>query len=164
MALAVTGYDLSLFVHITAVVVGLGATFAEAVMFPVAMSVGARHLPYLHRLQLTINTRLAAPALVVVLATGLYQVSDADLDFGSFWISASMTIVIVLGALSGLYFIPSDRKLGAMVEREIEAAGDGEVQLSDEYMRGARMQGIVGGIAGLLVIVAIYLMVMKPGA
>lgn len=41
----VSGYTLSLFLHVTAVVVGFGATFAESVVFPVAVKVGAKHLP-----------------------------------------------------------------------------------------------------------------------
>jgi uncharacterized membrane protein len=160
---AVTGYEISLFVHISAVVIGLGATFAESIMFPVAMKLDKRHLPYIHRLQLAINQWLATPALVVILATGFYQVSDADLDFGDFWLSGTFAIVIVLGGLIGAYFIPADRRLGPMVAREIAAAGDREVVLSDEYQRRARMEGIVGAIAGVLVVVAIYLMVTKPG-
>jgi uncharacterized membrane protein len=160
---AVTSYELSLVLHLAAVVVGLGATFAEAIMFPVAMSLDKRHLPYVHRLQLAINQWLATPALVIILATGIYQTADADFDFGDFWLSASMTIVIILGGLIGAYFIPADRRLGPMVEREIAAAGSGEVVLSDEYQRRARTEGIVGAVAGVLVIVAIYLMVTKPG-
>jgi uncharacterized membrane protein len=163
MPLAVTSYDFSVFLHITAVVVGLGATFAESVTFPVAMKLDARHLPYVHRLQLTINKWLATPALVVILATGFYQVSDRDWDMGDAWISVTLAIVIALGGLLGAYFIPADRRLGAMVEREIADAGPGELTLSDEYQRGARTEGIVGTIAGLLVVVAVYLMVTKPG-
>jgi uncharacterized membrane protein len=160
---AVSGYEVSLFLHISAVVVGFGATFAESIMFPVAMTLDKRHLPYVHRLQLAINQWLATPALVLVLATGFYQVGDADFDFGDFWLSAAFAIVIVLGGLIGAYFIPTDRKLGAMVAREIAAAGDGEVVLSDEYQRRARTEGIVGAVAGVLILVAIYLMVTKPG-
>ena len=55
MTLALTSYDFSLFLHITAVMVGFGATFAESIMFPVAMKMSPRHLPYVHRLQLAIN-------------------------------------------------------------------------------------------------------------
>ena len=160
---AVTGYELSLFLHITAVVVGFGATFAEAIMFPVAMKLDKRHLPYVHRLQLAINMWLATPGLVIVLATGLYQTIDGDWDFGDFWISGSLTIIVVIGGLLGGYFIPADRRLGPMVEREIAAAGEGEVVLSDEYQRGSRTEGIVGSITGLLVVAAVYLMVTKPG-
>jgi uncharacterized membrane protein len=163
MPLAVTTYELALFLHITAVVVGLGSTFALAITFPVAMQLDPRHLPYVHRLGLAINKYLATPGLVLVLATGIYQTADADFDFGGFWISASLTIVIVLGGLIGAYFIPTDRRLGEMAQREIAAAGDGEVVMSDDYQRRARTEGMVGALAGVLIIVAVYLMVTKPG-
>ena len=167
LPLALSTYELSLFIHISAVMVGFGATFAEAIMFPVAMKAGVRHLPYVHRLQLAINTWLATPALVIVLATGIYQVADQDAyGFDQFWISATMTIVIVIGGLLGGYFIPADRKLGPMVEREIAAAGEGGVGLDDlsaEYQRRARIEGVVGTITGILLIFAVYLMVTQPG-
>lgn len=158
-----TAPSVSLFLHITAVVVGFGATFAESIMFPVALKLSPRHLPYVHRLQLAINRWFATPALVVVLATGIYQTSEGDFGFGEFWISATLVIVLVIGALLGAYFIPADRRLGPMVEREIAAAGEGEVVLSDEYQRKARAEGMVGTITGVLIIVAIFLMVTKPG-
>jgi uncharacterized membrane protein len=161
--LAVTSYDLSVFLHVTAVVVGFGATFAESVTFPVAMMMDKRHLPYVHRLQRAINQWLTTPALVVILATGFYQVSDRDWELGDFWLSGTLTIVIVLGAILGMYFIPEDRRLQAMAERDIAASGSGEVVLSEEYRRRGRVEGIVGGLAGLLVVIAVYLMVTKPG-
>jgi uncharacterized membrane protein len=163
LTLAVTSYDFSMFLHITAVVIGFGATFAESITFPVAMMQNKRHLPYVHRLQRSINSWFTGPAMLVILATGFYQVSDRDFDLGEFWLSGTLTIVIVLGAILGGYFIPEDRKLEAMVERDIAASGDGEVKLSAEYMRRSRREGIVGGITGLLIVVAIYLMVTKPG-
>jgi uncharacterized membrane protein len=163
--LAVSTYDISLFIHITAVVVGFGATFAEAIMFPVALKAGVRHLPYVHRLQLAINQYMAGPALLVVLVTGVYQTADRW-EFDQFWISASLVILIVIGAINGAYFIPADRRLGPMVERDLAAAGEGEVKLSDlsdEYQRQGRLEGIIGAITGLLLIIVIYLMVTKPG-
>ena len=163
LPLAVSSYEISLVVHITAVVVGLGSTFAESIAFPVAMRLDARHLPYVHRLQLAINQYLATPALVVILVTGIYQVSDADFEFGDVWISGSFAIVIILGGLLGGYFIPADRRLGPMAQRDIERAGGGPVVLSDEYQRASRTEGVVGMVAGLLTVVAIYLMVTKPG-
>jgi uncharacterized membrane protein len=163
LTLAVTSYDFSLFLHVTAVVVGFGATFTESVTFPVAMTMNKRYLPYVHRLQRAINQWFASPALIVILATGFYQVSDRDWDMGDFWLSGTLTIVIVLSAILGGYFIPEDRKLQAMVERDIAASGQGEVVLSDEYQRRSRREGIVGGLTGLLIVVAIYLMVTKPG-
>jgi Predicted integral membrane protein (DUF2269) len=165
--LAVTNYEFSLFLHITAVMVGFGATFAEAIMFPVAMRVSVRHLPYVHRLQLAVNMWLALPALAIVTATGIYQVTDQDAwGFDQFWISAALVIVILIGLILGAYFIPMDRKLGPMVEREIAAAGDRELSVTDlspEYQRLGRLEGLIGTIAGILLIIAVYLMVTKPG-
>jgi uncharacterized membrane protein len=149
---AVSTYDISVFLHVTAVVVGFGATFAESIAFPVAIKLDARHLPYVHRFQLAINQWFATPALVVVLVTGMYQVSEGGYSFGDAWISATLAIVIVLGGLIGGYFVPADRRLGAMVADELAAAGDGPVTLSDEYQRRARIEGNVGALAGVLII------------
>jgi hypothetical protein len=153
-------YDISVFVHVSAVVVGFGATFAEALLFPVAMKAGVRHLPFVHQVQLAINERLAGPALGLIILTGIYQTIDGDWGFGSFWISATILIAIVLGGMLGAYFVPTDRRLAAQAQREVDETGN----VSDEYQRAARTEGIVGGVAGLLVIAAVFLMVTKPGA
>ena len=42
--------------------------------------------------------------------------------------------------------------------------GGGAVTPSDEYQAKAKAQGAVGALAGVLIIVAIFLMVVKPGA
>jgi uncharacterized membrane protein len=160
MLASITAYSVSIFIHISAVIVGFGATFAEAVTFPVAMKLDKRHLPYVHKLQLFINQRLASPALVVILITGLYQVSKGDWSFGDVWISLSFLIVIVLGGLLGGYFIPTDRKLGAQVEKELAAGGE----LSADYLAQVRREGVFGTITGVLILLAVFLMVTKLGA
>jgi uncharacterized membrane protein len=163
MPLAVSSYEFSVFIHVTAVMVGLGATFAESVLFPVAIKMSPRNLPYVHRLQLTINRHFAAPALLIVLATGIYQMAEGNWDYGDFWVSGTLTIVVIIAILLLAYFIPSDKRLQPMVEREIAEAGGGEVKLSEEYLRAGRTQGIVGSITGILLVVAVFLMVTKPG-
>ena len=157
---AITAYSVSVFIHITAVVVGFGATFAEALMFPVAQKLDPRHLPYVHKLQMTINRALATPALLIVIVTGIYQVSEGNWSFGDFWISATFLIVIVIGGLLGAYFVPSDRRLGAQVERDLAETG----APSAAYLDAARTQGMVGALTGFLLVLAIFLMVTKPGA
>ena len=164
MLATVDAYNISLFLHISAVVIGFGATYAEAIMFPVAMKVDKRHLPYVHRLGMAINQRLATPALVVILITGIYQVAEDDgrgWSFGDAWVSATFAILIVLGGLIGGYFVPTDRRLAEMAERDL-ASESGE--LSAEYQAGAKRIGAIGGLAGVLVLVAIFLMTTKPGA
>jgi uncharacterized membrane protein len=163
MPLAVSGYEFSVFLHITAVVVGFGATFAESVMFPVAMRMSPRNLPYMHKLQLTLNQYFANPALLVVIATGIYQMSEGNWEWGDFWVSGTLVIVVIVGAINGAFFIPSDRRLLPIVERDIANSGNGEVELSEEYLGKVKVQGILGPVVGILLVIAIYLMVTKPG-
>ncbi len=158
MLASITALDISIWIHITAAVVGFGATFAEAVTFPVAMKLDKRHLPYVHKLQLFINQRLATPALVVILVTGIYQVSEGDFSFGDTWISASFLIVIVLGGLLGAYFIPTDRRLFDQVTKDLAETGEP----SKAYLADVRREGVMGTITGILIIVALFLMVTKP--
>ena len=164
MPLAVTSYDFSVFLHISAVVIGFGSTFAESITFPVAITMDRRYLPYVHRLQRRINEWFAGPAMLVILATGFYQVSDRDWDLGDFWLSGTLTIVVVIGAVLGGYFIPEDRRLEVMAERDIAASpAGGEITMSEEYLRRSRLEGIVGAFTGVLILIAIYFMVTKPG-
>src|SRR3954469_8213178 len=117
----VNGYNVSLFLHITAVMVGFGATFALAIATPVALKLDPRHLPYVHQLSIAINRYFATPALVVVLATGFYQISEGNWDW-DFWIIATLVIVVVLGGLIGAFFLPHSKKMKAIADRDAAAA------------------------------------------
>ena len=164
--LAVTTYDFSVFLHVSAVMIGFGATWAEAVMFPVAAKMSPRHLPYVHRLQLVINKFLAAPAILIVASTGIYQASEGSWDYGDLWVSGTIAILVVVAAILLAYFIPPDRKLLPMIEKEIADLGGGEIQLSQlsaEYIRKGKLEGAIGSLMGVLLIVAIYFMTTKPG-
>jgi predicted Kef-type K+ transport protein len=166
MPLAVTNYEFSVFLHVTAVVVGFGATFAESVFFPVAMRMSARNLPYVHRLQLVINQFFVLPALVIVVATGIYQMSEGDWDYGDLWVSGTLTIVVIIALTLVFFFIPVDRRLLPMIQQTLADTGDRELTLEDlpkDYARWGRLEGLVGAILGVLLIVAIYFMVTKPG-
>jgi uncharacterized membrane protein len=158
MLASITALNVSIWIHVTAAVVGFGATFAEAVTFPVAMKLDKRHLPYVHKLQLFINQRLATPALVIILVTGIYQVSEGNFSFGDTWISATFLIVIVLGGLLGAYFIPTDRRLFEQITKDLAETGGP----SKEYLADVRREGVLGTITGILIVVALFLMVTKP--
>jgi uncharacterized membrane protein len=166
MPLAIENFEYSIFLHITAVVVGFGSTFSESVMFPVAMKTSARHLPYVHRLQLVLNQFFAIPAALVVAATGIYQMDKLSLDYGDFWVSGTITILVVLFLVNILFFIPTDRKLLPIIEKAVADAGDKELTLRElppTYQRWGRAEGFVGALMGVLLIAAIFLMTTKPG-
>ena len=120
MLAAINLHSILVFIHVTAAFVGLGATFALAVAFPLAIRLGEpRNFPYVHELSLEVTRKLANPALVLILITGIWQALDADISLGEPWISGAFVIVIVIGGLQGMYFIPTDRKLAKLAADEI---------------------------------------------
>lgn len=163
MIAALNLYTISLFIHISAAVVGLGATFALSIAFPLALRMNdPRHLLFMHKLNLEVVRKLASPALAIILITGIVQVLDSDAwDFGEPWISATFVLLILIGGLQGAYFTKTDRKLAAQVESEI--AG-GATELSADYQKEAQREGSMGVLMGLLVLATIFLMVVKPGS
>jgi hypothetical protein len=50
----------------------------------------------------------------------------------------------------------------AAAKRDIEAAGEGEVEFGEEFNRASAAGARVGPIAGLIVILTIYFMAAKP--
>jgi hypothetical protein len=159
----INGYNISLWLHITAVMVGFGSTFALAIATPVALKLDPRHLPYVHQLSLALNRYFASPALIVVLATGFYQASKLHAT-SEFWVVGTLVIVVLLGGLMGMVFLPSSKALKEISEREIVAAGDGPYTPSAAYNQRARAEMIAGPITGLLLVAAVFLMVTKIGA
>ena len=153
-------YNISLWLHVSAAVVGLGATFALSVGFPLALRLDPRHLPFVHHLSMDVNRKLASPALLLLVVTGIYQGVDSD-TMGKPWLGITFAIAIVLGGLQGAYFVPTDKKLAAQAEKELAA---GATTLSEDYQRQAQREGGIGALAGILIVLAVLLMVTQPGA
>ena len=156
---AITFYDVVLTVHILAVVVAFGVVFAYPVIDAFARSSMPANLAALHRLHIVLARSVVTPAMVVVLLAGLYLALDR-FSLGDPWISATFAILFVLFGLTGAFLIPADKRLAGLAERD--AAGGGGP--SAEYDAERRKAEAIGGIALLLVVVAIFLMVAKPGA
>jgi hypothetical protein len=157
---AVAFYDVVLFVHILAVVLAFGPTFAYPVFLAVAERSDPRALPAVGR-AIHAWDRIGAIMLVVIIAAGLYLTIDRW-SFSDFFISWGMLAVIVLGGLSGGYFMPRTKRLVALGERDIAASGEGEVKFSAEFQALNKQVGKVGTVAGLIVILTIYVMTAQP--
>jgi hypothetical protein len=105
-------------------------------------------------------------AAIVVAATGIYQVDQFNFDYGDFWLSATIAILVVIFLVNIFFFIPTDRELLPVIEQAIADAGDKELTLRDlppTYQRWGRAEGIVGSLMGILLIAAIFFMTTKPG-
>lgn len=156
-SVAVRFYDVVLTIHILAVVIAFGVVFS----YPVLDAWFRRAVPgdvaALHRLHLALGQRVISPAMVVVLVAGLYLALQDPWSLADPWISATFAILIVLFGLMGAVLTPADRRLAKLAE-----SGGGEA--GDDYERERRRADAFGGLALLLVVVATFLMVAKPGA
>ncbi len=166
MITAVSFYDVVLFFHILLVVLAFGPTFAYPMFLATAERTDPRGLPGVGRAIIAWD-RIAQIMLLVILIAGIYLVATesglgAAWEFSDFFVSWGFIAVIVIGAASGGYFTPKTRKLVELVERDIAAAGAGQVQLSDEFQALNKQLAKVGTAVGLFTILTIYVMTAKP--
>ena len=145
-------YNVVIFFHILAVVFVWGPTFAYPVFFATAGKTNPAALPTIGRAVLSWSRIVGRLGILVLLASGIYLVEDAGLDYGSFFISWGIAAILVLYALIEAFFIPNTKRF-------IEAVEAGR---QDEAQGLAARQRIAGPIAGLLVILTIYVMTAKP--
>ena len=159
---AVTFYDVVLWLHISGVVLAFGPTFAFGLYMALAQRKHPRAMPAFLEGSLLVQRTLVTAGGVLILISGLYLAFDRW-DLGYFFITWGLVaIVVLLGMVHG-FFIPNDTRTKESAERDIEAAGPtGEVKFSEKTnalgMRSAR----VGPVAGLIVILTIYVMTAKP--
>lgn len=151
-------YDVVLAVHILAVVVAFGVTFAYPFMEMAARRGRIEDIAAMHRFQVVLTRFLIQPAMVVVLAAGFYLAQDRDL-FEETYVTVPFVILIVLFGLVGAVFAPTERKLAELAQRDLAGGGG---QLGDEYRGVLRRMQIAGPIAWLLIAAAIFLMTTKP--
>ena len=163
IATAVTFYDVVLWLHITAVVLAFGPTFAYPVFLAIAERTDPRSLPAVAR-GIQAWDRIGQGLLVVILIAGLYLVIDGPWEMSDFYVGWGILAVIVVGALSGAYFTPKTTRLIEIVERDIasSSATGGDVKLSDEFQALNAQVAKVGTAAGLLIILTLYVMTAKP--
>jgi hypothetical protein len=163
IATAVTFYDVVLWVHITAVVLAFGPTFAYPVFLAVAERTDPRSLPAVARGILAWD-RIGQGLLVVILLAGIYMVADGPWELSDFYVGWGFLAVIVVGGLSGGFFTPKTQQLIEIAERDLAAspASGGEARLSDEFQALSGQVAKVGTGTGIFLLLTIYVMTAKP--
>lgn len=157
MQATVTGYSVGLFLHILAVVLAFGPTFGYGFIFSVAPQ-HPRATPALLAGVQKIDRYLVNPGMVVLLLAGLYLMSKGSWDAGESFIAVGFAAIVVLFGLQHGFFQPQTRRARELAERDLQS-GD---TLSDEFQAVSQRLGQVGGLAGLIVVVTIFFMVVKP--
>ena len=121
---AATFYEVVLAVHIMAVVVAFGVTFAYPIMFAVAGRQDPRGLPLVHRIEYTIERMLINPALGLVLIAGIYLASKGHY-WSDFFVQWGLAAVLVIGALVGAVLVPTAKRAGHVDQDTIALCGVG---------------------------------------
>jgi uncharacterized membrane protein len=153
----ITGYSVGLFIHILAVVLAFGPTFGYGILFSVLPNYPRATPALLAGIQ-RIDRYLVSPGLVVVLLAGVYLMSEGNWESNELFITIGFIAIIALFGLQHGFFRPQTAMAKTLAERDLKA-GD---TLSAEFEKVSRRLGTVGPIAGLIVVVAIFFMTVKP--
>jgi len=159
--IAVAFYDVVVWLHISAVVLAFGPTFAFGLYFAVGARKHPRGIPAILESQIAISRSLITLGGILVLITGLYLTGDR-FDFSDFFVAWGILAIIVLLGLTHGFFLKNDQRALRTINRDLDAAGPGEFQPSQEFMDTAARNAKVGPIAGLIIILTIYVMAAKP--
>ena len=149
----VTAYSVGLFIHVLAVVLAFGYGF----FIGFADTKAPAAVPAIHRAIRMTNLYLVTPGMIVVLAAGIYLMAKGDWGNQS-WITIGFVAIVLLFGLVHAYFNPRTRKAIEFSERDLAAGGE----LSAEYNALSAQMARVGQLAGLIVAVTIFFMVVKP--
>jgi hypothetical protein len=168
---AVTFQDTILALHIAAAIAAFGVLFAYPVIYAVIARQDPRALAALHRASLAVTRRVVNPALLVLVAAGIYLASHEH-QWSTFYVQWGFGIALLFGAIEGAYVIPTEKRLAELAERDVAApsasgAGQGTVSTvaaSAEYRDLARRVGLVSAGISLLILATVFMMANHVGA
>lgn len=176
---AVAFANFVLAIHILAVVIGFGATFAYPLIIAGARRADPSVMPWLFSTIQRIDRFIVNPGLGVVLIAGIYLASSEH-HWGSFFVSWGIGAVIVIGAVVGAYMIPREGKLAEVAARDLAAARAGAAGAgsgasgaagsigaspwSAEYDKLLKQISIGGALLDLLIVVTVFVMATHAGA
>ncbi|MDX6583483.1 MAG: putative integral rane protein [Solirubrobacterales bacterium] len=161
--IAVTFYNVVVWLHVSSVVLAFGPTFAFGIYVALAQRKYPRAIPAVLEAQTMIVRSMTTLGGIVILITGFYLTSKQGWQFGDFFVIWGLLAIIVLLGLAHGFFLPNDQRALRAAKRDIEAAGPGgDVELGREFNEFSGRSARMGPIAGLLVILTIYVMAAKP--
>ena len=158
MLATITGFSIGLFVHVLAVVLAFGPTYGFAFFVGTAEESDPRSVPTVLRGILKVDRFLVSPGLVVILLAGIYMLVDAEISASHAWVGVGLGAIVVLFGMAHGFFRPNTKKALGLAERDL-GAGD---TLSPEYEAVSKKLETGGKIAGAIVAITIFFMVVQP--
>ncbi|HEV8682313.1 MAG TPA: DUF2269 family protein [Actinomycetota bacterium] len=148
-----TVYDWVKFAHILLAIVAVGFNASYGIWLARAAQAQEHELHVLRGIKI-LDDRFANPAYGLLLVTGLWMVVISPWEITTFWILGGLilwAVVILLGV--GLYTPTLRRQIHVL-----EAEGPG----SEEFQWLSRRGTILGIVLGIMVVMIVGLMVLKP--
>jgi uncharacterized membrane protein len=141
-----------LLVHVLAAIIAVGANLTYAIWFRAAGRDRDRLIFVIRTVRL-LDNRIANPAYIVVLITGIGMVLAGAYSFTTGWILAAIAIYVAVAVIGIVLFGPALRR--QLDESERDPA-------SEAYEAAARRSTWLGVLTTALVLVIVVLMVTKP--
>lgn len=150
--MAVDTFLLLKLVHVSAVIVAVGANVSYAYWLRRAGSDRERLVDAINGIR-GLDRRVANPAYVVVLLTGLAMATTGPYTFDLLWIRAALGLYVFIVIFGIGIYAPTMRRQLAEAERDPASPG---------YRTAARRSSLFGLLAVGIVGVILVLMVTKP--
>jgi len=147
-------------VHILSVVLAFGPTFAYGLFIAIAQREGGVAVPAVGRGILTWDRIAGTIGMTLILLSGMYLASydGSPWEFSQFFVSWGFVAILILFGLAHGFFIPQTRQAVELAERDLKDGGE----LSAEFEEKSALLGKVGAVAGVIVILTVYVMSAKP--
>ena len=144
-------YDVVVFFHILAVMLAFGPALSYGIFFGVMGSSTPMALPGYARALVTYSRKVQTPAMIVILAAGIYLAADIW-DGGEFFIIWGYAALLILFGMVHGFFMPNTTKF----------ADAAEAGRQDEAMAYAEKLRKGGMVSGLIIVLTVYVMTAKP--
>lgn len=141
-----------LLIHVLAAITAVGANLTYAVWFRAAGTDQDR-LVFVIRTVRMIDSRLANPAYIVLLVTGILMVLAGAFSFTTGWILVAIGLYVATAAIGIFVFAPAIRRQLAEAERDTTSAA---------YRAAANRSTALGILTTALALAIVVLMVTKP--
>ncbi|MDR7419736.1 MAG: DUF2269 family protein [Armatimonadota bacterium] len=148
-----TFYTVLKFLHVLLAIVAVGANVTYGIWIGRAAR-DPRHLAFTLRGVKVLDDRVATPAYVLLLLTGLGMLHAGEYSWATPWLLVSLVLYGVAVVLGLLGYTPTLRRQIEM----LDARGPEAL----EYRALASRGQLIGVVLALLVVVIVFLMVAKP--
>jgi uncharacterized membrane protein len=151
-----------LVLHVLGAILGLGTNLTYGLIAAVGERAGGASRTFSLRLIQQLDLRLANPAYLAQLVTGLLLVWLLELNLlETSWLVAALVLYVGVAITGATVYGPALRRQIDLAER-LETAGVGDPALAAAYAAASRRSTVLGIAVTLVVVLIVVLMVAKP--